>query len=382
MDHLLIGSVIAFLITFSAIPIIIRVAEMKHLFDVPDDDRKLHSSPIPSLGGIGIFAGFILALLIAVPNGGLDLQFIVAAFMVIFFLGIKDDIVVLTPLKKFLGQLVAAAILVFKGGVIITSMYGFLGIHELPYAFSVALTFFTIIVITNSFNLIDGVDGLAGSLGMLATCAFGIYFFMAQQPLYAVMAFSMSGALSAFLIFNVSPAKIFMGDTGSLLLGTVNSILVIKFIQIASTAEFGFYLPSAPAIGFAVLFVPLFDTLRIFAYRILSRRSPFSPDRNHVHHLLLEKGCSHNMVAFLSVSFNLLIMAATFMGRNLGNTILLLGLVSIGFSTISLLIYTNRAKRRRFFQTFRGEKDLEIETKVITLKATGTTGMESEEIAK
>jgi UDP-GlcNAc:undecaprenyl-phosphate/decaprenyl-phosphate GlcNAc-1-phosphate transferase len=382
MDHLLIGSVIAFLITFSAIPIIIRVAEMKHLFDVPDDDRKLHANPIPSLGGIGIFAGFILAMLIAVPNGGLEMQFITAAFMVIFFLGIKDDIVVLTPLKKFLGQLVAAAILIFKGGVIINSMYGFLGIHELPYGFSVALTFFTIIVITNSFNLIDGVDGLAGSLGLLATSAMGVYFFLAQQHLYSVMAFSMAGALSAFLIFNVSPAKIFMGDTGSLLVGTVNAILVIKFIQVASTAAYDMYLPSAPAIGFAILFVPLFDTLRIFGYRILSRRSPFSPDRNHVHHLLLEKGCSHNMVTFLAVAFNVVIIAFTFIGRNLGNTILLLGLVSVGFSTISVLIYTNRNKRRKFFQTFRGDKDLEIETKVITLKATGTSEMEAEEIAK
>jgi UDP-GlcNAc:undecaprenyl-phosphate/decaprenyl-phosphate GlcNAc-1-phosphate transferase len=382
MDHLLIGSVIAFLITFSAIPIIIRVAEMKHLFDVPDDDRKLHASPVPSLGGIGIFAGFILAMLIAVPVGGLEMQFITAAFMVIFFLGIKDDIVVLTPLKKFLGQLVAAAILIFKGGVIINSMYGFLGIHELPYGFSVALTFFTIIVITNSFNLIDGVDGLAGSLGLLATSAMGVYFFLAQQHMYSVMAFSMAGALSAFLIFNVSPAKIFMGDTGSLLVGTVNAILVIKFIQVASTAAYNMYLPSAPAIGFAILFVPLFDTLRIFGYRILSRRSPFSPDRNHVHHLLLEKGCSHNMVTFLAVAFNVVIIAFTFIGRNLGNTILLLGLVSVGFSTISLLIYTNRNKRRKFFQTFRGDKDLEIETKVISLKATGTSGMEAEEIAK
>lgn len=191
----------------------------------------------------------------------------------------------------------------------------------------------------------------------------------------------MSGALAAFLIFNVSPAKIFMGDTGSLLVGTVNSILVIKFIQVASSANSVLSIPSAPAVGFAILFVPLFDTLRIFSYRILSRRSPFSPDRNHVHHLLLEKGCSHNMVTFLAVAFNVLIIALTFMGRNLGNTLLLLGLVSVGFSTISLLIYTNRTKRRRFFQTIRGQKDFEIETKVITLKATGTTGMEVEEIA-
>ncbi len=380
MDHLLIGAIIAFLVTFSAIPIIIRVAEMKHLFDVPDD-RKVHLNPIPSLGGIGIFAGFILALLISVPVGWIELQFLAAAFMVIFFVGLKDDIVVLTPLKKFLGQLVAAAILVFKGGILIDSMHGFLGIQNMPFIFSLAFTFFTIIVITNSFNLIDGVDGLAGTLGLLTTTAFGIYFLLAQEPLFAVMSFSMAGSLLAFLIFNVSPARIFMGDTGSLMVGLVNAILVIKFIQVASAPTAKVFLPAAPAIGFAILFVPLFDTLRIFAYRILSRRSPFSPDRNHIHHLLLEKGLSHSMVTFLAVAFNVIIIAATFMGRNLSPTILLLGLISVGFSTISLLIYTNRTKRRNLFPLSFGNK-LEIETKVITLKTGNSTNHEAEEIAK
>lgn len=380
MDHLLIGAIIAFLITFSAIPIIIRVAEMKHLFDVPDD-RKLHLNPIPSLGGIGIFAGFILAILISVPVGWVELQFLAAAFMVIFFVGLKDDIVVLTPLKKFLGQLVAAAILVFKGGILIDSMHGFLGIENMPLIFSLAFTFFTIIVVTNSFNLIDGVDGLAGTLGLLTTTAFGIYFLLAQESLFAVMSFSMAGSLLAFLIFNVSPARIFMGDTGSLMVGLVNAILVIKFIQVASMPTAKVFLPAAPAIGFAILFVPLFDTLRIFAYRILSRRSPFSPDRNHIHHLLLEKGLSHSMVTFLTVAFNILIIAVTFMGRKINPTILLLGLISIGFSTISLLIYTNRTKRRNMFPlSFRNK--LEIETKVITLKTGNTTNHEAEEIAK
>jgi len=381
MDHLLIGAVIAFLITFSAIPIIIRVAEMKHLFDVPDD-RKVHIDPVPSLGGIGIFAGFIMAVLLAIPAGWVEFQFVAAAFLVVFFLGIKDDIVVLTPLKKFLGQLAAAAILVFKGGILIDGMHGFMGFHQMPYFMSVGFTFLTIIVITNSFNLIDGVDGLAGSLGTVSTTAFGIYFIIAQQPIFAVLAFSMTGALMAFLIFNISPARIFMGDTGSLLLGIVNSILVVKFIQIATAPQAVVPLPAAPAIGFAVLFVPLFDTLRIFSYRILTRRSPFSPDRNHVHHLLLEKGCSHNLVTLLAVVFNIFIIAATVMGRSLDVTILFLGLVSIGFSTISLLIYTNRAKRKKLFSALKGEKDLiELETKVITLK-TKASSIAPEEMAK
>jgi UDP-N-acetylmuramyl pentapeptide phosphotransferase/UDP-N-acetylglucosamine-1-phosphate transferase len=381
MDHLLIGSITAFLITFSAIPIIIRVAEMKHLFDVPDD-RKVHVNPVASLGGIGIFAGFIIAFLIAVPALSLELQYYAAAFLIIFFLGLKDDIVVLTPLKKFLGQLLAAFIVVYKGGVIIDSLHGFLGIEKMPVLFSLAFTYFTIIVVINSFNLIDGVDGLAGSLGLFTSIAFGIYFYMAHQPLYAVMAFASAGSLVAFLIYNVSPAKIFMGDTGSLLLGLLNAILVIKFIQVATDPAAALHLPGAPAIGFAILFVPLFDTLRIFSYRILSRRSPFSPDRNHVHHLLLEKGCSHNMVTFLAVSFNVVIAGLTILGRNLNITFLLLGLVSVGFSTISLLIYSNRAKRRKLFPLSFDEKGKlkRGETKVITLNA-NPSGIDAEEVA-
>ena len=128
MDHVLIGSAIAFLITFSAIPIIIRVAELKHLFDVPNS-RKVHASPIPSLGGIGIFAGFILAALMALPAGSQELQYYIAAFLVIFFLGIKDDIIILSPLKKFLGQILAAGILIFKGGI-----------YSLPFFVSLSLS--------------------------------------------------------------------------------------------------------------------------------------------------------------------------------------------------------------------------------------------------
>ncbi|MFT3846713.1 MAG: MraY family glycosyltransferase [Lacibacter sp.] len=383
MDHLFIGSVISFLVTFSAIPIIIRVAEMKHLFDVPDD-RKVHANPVPSLGGIGIFAGFIMAFLITAPPNFAEMQYMSAAFLVIFFLGMKDDIVVLTPFKKFLGQLLAALIVIYKGGILIESMYGFMGMDKMPLYLSVGFTFLTIVVITNSFNLIDGVDGLAGSLGLFTTIAFGFYFLLANELFYAVLSFSMMGALAAFLIYNISPAKIFMGDTGSLLLGFVNAILVIKFIQVASAPSATVYLPAAPAIGMAILFVPLFDTLRIFAYRILSRRSPFSPDRNHVHHLLLDLGFSHNMVTFLAVVFNILVAGAIILGRNLNITFLLIGLVSLGFSVISLLIYSNRVNRRKLFPiSFDTAKENDPNSKVIPLKKTSTAAIqEPEEIAK
>jgi len=332
---------ISFTVTFLAIPVVITVAERKKLFDVPDE-RKVHAIPIPSLGGLGIFAGFIFACLLSISfTQAEEMQYFVAAALVIFFLGIKDDILVLSPIKKFIGQVLAAFIIIYKGGIQIKSMGGFLGIHELPEMFSLVLTYLTVIVIINSFNLIDGVDGLAGSLGLMATIIMGAYFLYVNHIPFAILAFSLAGALVAFLIFNFQPAKIFMGDTGSLLIGLVNAILVIKFLNISTQAGLGFPpVLAAPAIGFSLLMIPLLDTLRVFSIRIFHRRSPFSPDRNHIHHLLLDKGLSHRMVTISLVSLNVVMVGLVFLCRSVGCTWLILAMAGIFFAIISALYHT------------------------------------------
>lgn len=348
MEYIILSAALAFLITFFAIPVIIQVSKDKKLFDEPDE-RKVHKNVIPTLGGLGIFAGFIIAILMGVPkNMAAELQYFAAAITVIFFLGIKDDILVLSASKKFIGQLIAAGIIIKFGNVRITNMYGFLGFHEIPYTAGIIFTIFTVVVITNSFNLIDGVDGLAGSLGVLTTLVFGTYFFYAGPATlpYAVIAFSLAGGTIAFLIYNLSPAKIFMGDTGSLLLGLVNSILVITFINVASNPAANLHYDSAPAIGFAILMIPLFDTLRVFGLRILDRRSPFSPDRTHVHHFLLDLGFSHRMVTIICVSANIAFIILAYLLRHLGTTtvvgiLLLSALIFIG------VIYFNRNKKKK-----------------------------------
>ena len=346
MDNILLSAALAFLITFFAIPVIIQIAKDKKLFDEPDE-RKVHKNVIPTLGGLGIFAGFIVATLMGVPAGiTTELQYFAAASTVIFFLGVKDDILVISASKKFIGQLLAAGIIIKFGGVQITSMHGFLGINEIPHIASIVITLFTIIVITNSFNLIDGVDGLAGSLGLLTTLVFGVYFFYAGQLLYSVMAFSLAGSIIAFLIYNFSPAKIFMGDTGSLLLGLINSILVIKFINVAGNPASNFPIEAAPAIGFSILMIPLFDTLRVFGLRILDRRSPFSPDRTHVHHFLLDLGLSHRMVTVTCVLVNILFISLAYFLRGIGTTALLGVLLLSAFIFIGI-IYYSRPKNRK-----------------------------------
>ena len=245
-------------------------------------------------------------------------------------------------------------------------MHGFLGVYEIPYFAGILLSLFTIIVITNAFNLIDGVDGLAGSLGLVTTLAFGIYFTMAGQIAYGVLAFGLAGSILGFLIYNFSPAKIFMGDTGSLLIGLINAILVIKFINIAGAAGASIPIATAPAIGFAVLMVPLFDTLRVFAIRIISRRSPFSPDRNHVHHFLLDLGFSHRQIALscsaAAVSF--IAIAVLMNWLNINTTAIIAVLLAVSCS-MTALIFKLRQKSKTSFLSNTVDKDIIKTHKII-----------------
>lgn len=335
--NLLLTTAVSFIITVLAVPAVIRVADEKGLFDIPDS-RKLHTKAIASLGGVGIFIGFLLSALLRISVfDNPEFQYFFAAAVLTFFLGIKDDILVLSASKKFLGQLAAAAIVIHLGGIRIESMHGFLGIDGLPPMVSYFVTYTTVIVIVNAFNLIDGVDGLAGSLGILTTAVFGTYFSMAGLPAYAMFAFALTGALSAFLVFNYHPAKIFMGDSGSLLLGLVNSILVIKFISVADPGKGNMPIPSSVAIGFSILLIPLLDTLRVFSVRIAKGRSPFSADRNHIHHLLLDRGLNHSQVTHVCLLMNAAFIVLAYFGRSIGSTLLLSSMIATSFTLIGFL---------------------------------------------
>ena len=358
MEQILIGGILAFAITYYSIPAIIRVANEKKLYDVPDDKRKIHTSPIPSLGGLGMFIGFTISLLLTVSffKDAPEFQYYLAAFLVIFFVGIKDDILVLSAGKKFFGQLLVTGILIYKANLLLTNMHGFLGIYEIPVAAQYVLTVFASVVIINAFNLIDGVDGLAGSVGLVTSLVFATFFFINGNMPYALLGYAFSGSLVAFLIFNFNPAKIFMGDTGSLLIGLVNTILVIKFIETGSSYA-AFPLTAAPAVGFGILLLPLMDTLRVFAMRIIKGKSPFSPDRNHIHHLLLDRGFNHKSVTFICAGATLLISAASFYLQFLGTSILI-GILITGFFG---WIYSLYLRRSRFkLRVIKGDMDKRV----------------------
>lgn len=366
LDILLTASV-AFIITFLAIPVIMQVAEKKKLYDIPDE-RKLHTRLVASLGGVGIFAGFILASLLSIQvQLNFEFQYFFAAAIVIFFLGFKDDLMILSATKKFIGQIIAASILIHLGGIRLDSMYGLFGFEQLPEGFGLALSYLTIIVVMNSFNLIDGVDGLASSLGILSMLVFGSYFFAVNMQAYALLSFSMAGSLIAFLIFNHHPAKIFMGDSGSLMIGLINSILVIKFINVAHDPSIIVPVTSSVAIGFAILIVPLLDTLRVFSVRILNGRSPFTPDRNHVHHLLIDRGLSHAFVTLTCVGINVGFIILAWFGQALGSTLLLAIMLVIAFSGLGFLYYYRRRRTMVIAKNINGATELKSSSKVVTL---------------
>ena len=340
MLQILATAIISFIVAFLAIPVIILVAEKKKLFDIPDE-RKLHTHTIASLGGIGVFIGLTFALLLSVNfQQSPEFQYFIAALLLMFFIGLKDDIIALSAFKKFVVQIIAAGLVIHLGGIRIESLYGLAGIYDISPVYGLALSYIILILIINAFNLIDGVDGLAGSLGILSTSLLGTYFYMAGMMPYALLAFSLSAALMAFLIFNFHPAKIFMGDCGSLTVGLICGILVLKFINVAANPASPFPIESSVALGIAVILVPLVDTVRVFAIRIFKGRSPFFPDRNHVHHLLLDHGFNHSGVTTICVAANILFIVWVYFCRSLGNTPLVIGLFFICYVILGALFYT------------------------------------------
>jgi UDP-GlcNAc:undecaprenyl-phosphate/decaprenyl-phosphate GlcNAc-1-phosphate transferase len=331
------GITIAYLTTFFLLPLIIKLAHQNKIYDVPDE-RKTHNYPVSSLGGIAIFSGLILSMLLVSDfnNYNSELQYYVAGLFVIFILGLIDDIFILKAWKKTLGQLAVAAVLTLKAGLLVTNLHGFLGMYALTHTESVYISFFTIILLINAFNLLDGVDGLAASIGLVACLFFGVFFLINNVLPYAVLAFSIAGALLAFLMYNFPPAKIFMGDSGSTLIGLICSMLAIKFVENpAIQVNLAGY--ATPAIAFGFLLIPLMDVLRVFALRIARGKSPLVPDRSHFHHLLQNKGLSHTEVTITLLAGEFVFALLTLLLQNININIVIASQFILYFASVYML---------------------------------------------
>ena len=348
MYNIILAFITAFLLTYRVIPAIVSIAKKKKLYDEPNH-RKSHEEVVPRLGGIGIFAGLLFSIILWTPFNFLgDLQYILSAFIIIFLIGAKDDIDPVIPIKKAGAQFVAALILVFKANVIITDFHGILGIHEIPFLYSVLFSLFVIIAIINAFNLIDGVNGLAGSVALLTSIILGFWFYKIDRIELAIVAFSTAGSIIAFLKYNFSPASIFMGDTGSLLLGLVSAILAIKFIDInASLINSSDHISSGTVFVIAIMILPIFDTIRIMILRILNGKSPFHPDKKHLHHLLLDLGLSHMQVTMVLTGVNILFVLIAYYFRNLDINLLLLIIIGLLLILTGILNFIHKRKQNR-----------------------------------
>ncbi|EOZ93851.1 Undecaprenyl-phosphate N-acetylglucosaminyl 1-phosphate transferase [Indibacter alkaliphilus LW1] len=295
------------------------------LMDTPGG-RKIHTGYIPSMGGIGFVAAAFISILIWFSYENLiEVRYLLAAFGLMFFVGLRDDMVNLSALQKMGAQVVAALMVIIMSDIRITGLYGFMGVHELPLYTSYGLTLITIIGLTNAFNLIDGLDGLAGSISLVSFVFLGWWFMYSGYDAYAYFSFALVGGVLSFLIFNWHPAKIFMGDTGSLSLGFALSILTVLFIDLDGTmiGAKGMKFAAPIATGVALLIVPIYDTLRVFLKRAAKGKSPMSPDKSHVHHFLLRMGLRHDQVTLLLVGVKLFFIGIIFLAQGWGDNILL-----------------------------------------------------------
>ena len=315
----------AFVFTLVTIPPIISLIKKYRLYDVPNA-RKLHTSPIPTMGGIAIVGGMMTALFLWLPftNEIPQICFFFSV-TVLFGLGIMDDLKDLPAKYKFIIQ-VGLAALIALSGIRITSFGGLFGIHELHITAQYTFTILAIVGITNAFNLIDGIDGLAGGLGFMSLVTLGMILTKSGDTNTALIAFALAGGMLAFLYFNFNPARIFMGDTGSLMLGFVTAVLAIRLLQVNEVAVRP-VLPHGPVFILGIVLIPVFDTLRVFAIRIWNGKSPFAADKTHIHHLLTNAGYSHAFAAKLICCIHGFILIEVYWLRNLRQEWILILLV-------------------------------------------------------
>lgn len=313
----------SFTIGLICMPVVIKIAKVRH-FVVKPNKRMSHKGEVPNIGGIDIFMSFILAYLLFEYDQLQNSQYIFIGVFLILMTGFVDDLLVITPSWKMFGELLAGSFLILISNVRLTSLHGFCNIYDIPLVASILLSFFVFIVIVNSLNLIDGVDGLASGLGIIYSLFFALYFQQIGEIHLSILAYCLIGSLAVFFIYNVfgrSKRKIFMGDSGSLLLGYMMTLFVFRFCEInASRPDLGiFHSQSAPSVMIALLAIPLFDTMRVMAARIRKHQSPFTADKNHLHHLLLRIGLPHVQVTCVLLCLTVGSIAIGWSLRNLAN---------------------------------------------------------------
>lgn len=333
----------SFFIALFGMPNLIKIAKLKRLVDEPEDPRKIHHRSVPTIGGVVILFTIVSNAFFWLAMGELPGQetfrsyaILLPCLVLVFTMGLKDDLIGMSAAKKLLVHLVVGSVLVTFGGFRINGFGGLFGIEAMPEEAATVFSLFVYIVVVNAWNLIDGIDGLAGGYSTIAMATFSIWFIMTGQYTSAIISLTATGATLGFLVFNFAPARIFLGDCGSLILGLLGYTLATKLIHTPSEmVPDALVQISRPILAMAILAYPLVDTLRVFILRAVRGISPFNPDQNHLHHRLMMKHKSHQKTAIavyvFSIAFILLAFSRPFFFPDLGEEGMFCGLLLLSF---------------------------------------------------
>ena len=344
--------ILALAISFACTPAVRMLAIKIKAVDVPKDNRRMHKVPIPRMGGLAIFAGFLVSVLFFVPLGT-EFRSILIGALILVVLGIIDDIVALKPKTKFAGQIIAALIPALSGvsihGIVnpfVPGQYSTLGIFSIPF------TVIWIVGITNAVNFIDGLDGLACGVSAIATVTMFIIAVLFGETYIALMMAALAGACLGFLPYNMNPAKIFMGDTGSMFLGYILATVSIQGL-------FKFYAVISFAVPFILLGLPIFDTGFAIVRRLLKGQSPLQADRGHVHHRLIDLGFDQKQSVAILYAFSALMgLTAVILARTNESKLIILAIAVLVcfFLAMSLMSFEKHHKAEEQAQLERIQK--------------------------
>jgi len=329
------------LISYLAIPKLIYFAEKLRLLD-DAGDRSSHKGSTPFFGGIAIFTGIICSLLFWADIE--NIQYILVSILIVFIVGVIDDLRQITAFKKLIGQIIATLILIFLGDMHIDSMHGVLGVYDLPLWIGTLFTIFVVIVITNGYNLIDGVDGLAGGIGLLSSFSFGVIALIMEQTDMALIAFTLMGALFGFLKYNVFPARIFMGDTGSLVVGMILSILAINCIKYGLVTETFKLQNKGPLLAISFLAIPLFDSLRVFVIRSVKGDGPLVAGRDHIHHAFLDLNYGHKYTSIVLCAISAFLILGSYFLLEYNVNVSIAVLAGVSYLVLFIPFYILKSK--------------------------------------
>jgi UDP-GlcNAc:undecaprenyl-phosphate/decaprenyl-phosphate GlcNAc-1-phosphate transferase len=322
-------------IVWITIPPLIRVVYAKKLFE-PFEKRKIHKKIVPSIGGVAIFIGFFLSSFVASNGYTLsEVKYLYPSVILMFFIGLKDDLMILPPKKKLVVQIFTAIMMATIGNFRLTSLSGFLGVDHIGYIWGMLISAFLIVAIVNAFNFIDGIDGLAAGIGIVISAIIGTCFILMQNFTLSVVSFALTGSLITFFGFNVfgDKHKLFMGDTGSLILGVILAGIMLKFIELVPGSDISLLPDYALPFALSVFIIPFIDITRVVFIRLLMKKPIFRPDNNHLHHKLLQYIPNHFFITLIFCGVNLLFVGITLLliyGKFSTNSIILIN-VGLGY---------------------------------------------------